>query len=175
MTNLVDQRDISLNLSMNCNNSKKQILYYLSFLLLPYVYVHFNWLINKSCSKRRKCLISSLPFAHTFFFLGQNSRDLSKATTTYIHILSLLGDERQKVIWLVKNSDSCRTMLREKEKECHPNNDWQEKEYNGRNIEGKRERKREKKNRLERANLRSLELLFLLRRKKKIAWWVSIR
>jgi hypothetical protein len=30
-------------------------------------------------------------------------------------------------------------MLREKEKECHPNNDWQEKEYNGRNIDGKRD------------------------------------
>jgi hypothetical protein len=32
-----------------------------------------------------------------------------------------------------------------KKEECHPNNDWQEKEYNGRNIAGgKRERKRER-------------------------------
>ena len=44
----------------------------------PHVYVRFNWLINKSCSKRRKCLISSLPLslsllasrAHNFFFFS---------------------------------------------------------------------------------------------------------
>jgi hypothetical protein len=70
-------------------------------------------------------------------------------------------------------------MSREKRKECHPNNDWQQKKYNGRNIEEKRERERKSKKykytktkthkKLDsRANQRSLELLFLLRRKKKL-------
>jgi hypothetical protein len=60
-------------------------------------------------------------------------------------------------------------MSREKRKECHPNNDWQQKKYNGRNIEEKRERERKREEKIDsRANQRSLELLFLLRRKKKL-------
>jgi hypothetical protein len=60
-------------------------------------------------------------------------------------------------------------MSREKRKECHPNNDWQQKKYNGRNIEEKRDRERKREEKIDsRANQRSLELLFLLRRKKKL-------
>lgn len=84
-------------------SAKIDSLHQLSFPWLPYVYVDFNWLINKSCSKRPKCLISSLPFVHTFFSRAEQPRLVKRSSGSSInsnnihtHILSLLGDERPK-------------------------------------------------------------------------------
>ena len=86
-------------------SAKIDILHQLSFPWLPYVYIDFNWLINKSCSKRPKCLISSLPFVHTFFSRAEQPRLVKRSSSRrssnngnniHTHILSLLGDERTK-------------------------------------------------------------------------------
>lgn len=117
----------SLDLWIKKGKGKSLLLIFLYCHMCMYILIDLS--INH-VTKWRKCLISSLLFMHIFFFSGSTAATCQKQQHIQTFFFSPGRRTTKRLILLVKNSDSCATMGREKRrKECHRNNDWQWKDY----------------------------------------------